>query len=220
MKNLILLLMLIVLTSGCHFGINHNVIGSGTRQIQKRDVPAFSSISTEGAFDIQVVCQKPQSLEIEADDNILPLISTDVSNKVLHIRSLRGYSNREPIMVKIAVENLDGVSASGAGKIDVSGVKNDKFEIDISGAPTVRVSGDTKVVNIDASGAGKVDAHKLHASRATVDSKGVSHVEVYAGEELNVTIAGPSHVTYDGDPVVNKTVHGPGSVEKRESSGS
>ncbi|HLE61598.1 MAG TPA: hypothetical protein VI750_00600 [Pyrinomonadaceae bacterium] len=29
---------------------------------------------------------------------------------------------------------------------------------------------------------------------------------------------GPSHVVYEGDPKVNKTVHGPGSVEKKSSS--
>jgi hypothetical protein len=32
---------------------------------------------------------------------------------------------------------------------------------------------------------------------------------------LDVTISGPSRVTYKGDPVVTKTVHGPGSVEKK-----
>ena len=76
----------------------------------------------------------------------------------------------------------------------------------------------TKVVDIGTSGAGKIDAHKLRASRAIVDSKGVSRVEVYATEELNVTVSGPSHVIYEGNPTINKTVHGPGSVEKRESS--
>jgi hypothetical protein len=53
-----------------------------------------------------------------------------------------------------------------------------------------------------------------------VDSKGVSRVEVYATEQLDVTISGPSHVIYQGNAVVNKKVNGPGSVEKKESEGS
>jgi hypothetical protein len=53
-----------------------------------------------------------------------------------------------------------------------------------------------------------------------VDSNGVSKVEVYAAEQLDVTVSGPSHVIYEGDPVVKQTVHGPGSVEKKESDGS
>ena len=67
---------------------------------------------------------------------------------------------------------------------------------------------------------GKIDTHKLHAARVEVDSKGVSTVEVYAGEQLDVTVSGPSHVIYQGNAVVNKTVNGPGSVEKKESEGS
>jgi hypothetical protein len=36
---------------------------------------------------------------------------------------------------------------------------------------------------------------------------------------LDVTVSGPSQVTYEGDPVVHKTMHGPGGVEKKGSSG-
>jgi len=213
-------MLLISLVAGCHYRIHDEVAGSGARQKQKRDVASFTSISTEGAFDIDVVCQKPQSLELEGDDNVLPLISTEVSNIIRCNMNLPSYSVREPVTIKISVPNLEGVSASGAGKIDVSGVKNDKFEIDASGAPAIRVSGETKVIDIDTSGAGKIDTHRLHAARAVVDSKGVSKVEVYAAEQLDVTVSGVSHVVYEGDPIVNKTVHGPGSVEKKASEGS
>lgn len=101
----------------------------------------------------------------------------------------------------------------------MSGLKNEKFEIDASGAPAIKASGETRVLNIDASGAGKIDTHKLRAARVVVDSNGVSKVEVYAAEQLDVTVSGPSHVIYEGDPVVKQTVHGPGSVEKKESEG-
>jgi putative autotransporter adhesin-like protein len=218
-KKIVLLTLVTLFAAGCH-RMHSGIAGSGKLERQKREVGSFSSISTEGAFDIEIVCQKPQSLEIEGDDNILPLISTEVSNNVLRIRSLHDYSTSEPITLKIAVPNLEGLSASGAGTLAVSGLKNDKLEIDASGAPTIKVSGETKVLDVDTSGAGKIDAHKLKATRAVVDSKGVSRVEVFAAEQLDVTIAGPSHVIYEGDPVVKRTVHGPGSIEKRESQGS
>jgi hypothetical protein len=215
----IVALSISLIAAGCHYRIHDEVSGSGLRQTQKRSVLAFTSISTEGSFDIEVVCQQPVSLEIEGDDNILPLVTTEVSNNVLRIRNLRSYSTNDSIKLKISVPNLDGLSASGAGKIEISGLKNDKFEIDASGAPTIRVSGETKTVDIDTSGAGKIDTHKLRAAKAIVDSKGVSRVEVYAAEQLDVTVSGPSHVIYEGDAQVNKTVHGPGSVEKKESRG-
>ena len=75
------------------------------------------------------------------------------------------------------------------------------------------------MLGIDANGAGKVDAHKLRAAKADVESKGVARVEVFASDQLNVTVSGPSSVIYDGDPDLNKTINGPGSVQKRESGG-
>ena len=218
MKRIVLLLVLISLVAGCH-RIHDEIAGSGNLQKQKRDVGSFNSISTEGAFDITIVCQKPQSLEIEGDDNVLPLIRTEVSNNVLRIRNLRSYSVSEPIRIKISLPDLEGISASGAGTVDVSGLKNEKFGIDASGAPAIKVSGETNALNIDTAGAGKIDTHKLRAARVVVDSKGVSKIEVYAAEQLDVTVSGPSHVIYQGDPVVKQNVNGPGKVEKKESEG-
>ena len=221
MKKIPLLLVLLPLlaAAGCHHGMRNQITGSGKREVQKRELASFTSISTQGAFDIQVVCQKPVTLEIEGDDNILTLVSTEVSNNVLYVKSAKAYSVSQPIELRISVPNLDGLTVSGAGKIDISGMKNDKFEIDSEGAPSIKVSGTTKVVDIDTSGAAKIDTHNLHASRAVVDSKGVSKVDLDASDQLDVTISGPSQVTYRGDPVVNKTVHGPGKIEKRASEG-
>ena len=220
MKKLGLLLILsLVGTTGCHHRIGNQVIGSGKRAIQKRDVGAFTSISTEGAFDIQVVCQQPAGLQIEADDNVLDLVSTEVSHNVLRLRSTRSYSTSEPVVLKITAPDLDGLNVSGAGKIEISGLKNEKFEIDSSGAPKISVAGITKVIDIQTSGAARIDTHKLHASRAIVDSKGVSNIDLDVADQLDVTISGPSHVTYEGDPVVNKKINGPGSLEKKISTG-
>jgi hypothetical protein len=218
-KKIVLLIGLILLGAGCH-RFHDEVAGSGKLQREKREVSSFTSVSTEGAFDIKIVCQKPHSLEIEGDDNILPLVSTEVSNNVLHVRNLRGYSVSEPITLRISAPDLEGIYSSGAGTVEVSGVKNEKFEIEANGAPTIKASGETKVLKIDANGAGKIDTHKLRAAQVEVDSKGVSRVEVYAAEQLDVTVSGPSHVIYEGDAVVKRRINGPGSVEKKENEGS
>ena len=216
---LVTLLGIMSLLAGCHNGMLNQVSGSGNRQKQKREVPSFHSISHNGAFEIDITCQQPISLEIEGDDNILPLISTEVSNNVLHIKNLSSYSVSNPIKLKISVPNLEGIAVNGAGKIEVSGMKNERFEIESNGASVISVSGETKLVDIDTNGAGKIDTHKLRAAKAIVDSKGVSRVDVHAADELDVTISGPSKVTYEGSPVLKKTINGPGSVEKKASPG-
>jgi predicted small secreted protein len=221
MKKLLLLLVLLlpVLCAGCHHGFGADVKGSGKRVTQKRDIGSFTSIKAEGAFDIEIVCQKDLGLEIEADDNIIPLISTQVSANTLTLKPTSNYSTSDAPKIKINVPNLEAFAADGAGTIQISGVNNEKLQIALNGAASLTASGTTKMIGIDTNGAAKIDTHNLRAAHAVVDSKGVSKVDLGVSSQLDVTVSGPSHVTYSGDPVVNKTVHGPGKVEKRNDQG-
>jgi len=146
---------------------------------------------------------------------VLEYVTSEVGNNTLRLKNTKNYSTTEPVKFKISVPDLDGLSVNGAGHIDVKGMNNDKFEIDMNGAPTIVVSGTTKTIDIGANGAGKVDAHNLHADRGVVDSRGVAHVDVDVANQLDVSIQGASTVTYKGDPVVNKSIKGPGKVERR-----
>lgn len=218
-KLALLFLLLPLVAAGCHHGRRAEVKGSGKRVVQKRQISSFTSISTEGAFEIEVTCQKDPSLEVEGDDNLLEFVTADVRGSELRLSSSKSFSTSEPIRFKITVPNLDGLSVSGAGQIDIKNMKNQKFEIDSSGAPNINVSGTTNTIDIDSSGAGRIDTQNLQASRAVVDSKGVSRIDLDVSEHLDVTISGPSSVTYSGDPIVNKKVNGPGKVEKRATEG-
>jgi hypothetical protein len=198
--------------SGCHMGVR----GSGVRKIEKRDLPDFNAIETSGAFEVQVSCQKPASFELEADDNLLPLVETEVRDGVLRVRTTKGYRSSEGIVLRITVPDLASVKSTGAGKFNVANVKNDKFEIHSTGAATVVASGQSKSLKISSTGAGKIDAHDLRAGDADVNVTGAAGVDVYATDELDVTVSGAGRVTYSGNPKVNKKVNGAGQVIKKE----
>jgi len=219
MKKLALFVSLVVFAAGCHHGRFAEISGSGKRELQKRTVAPFTSISTEGAFTIEVTCQKDLSLEVEGDDNVLEFVTADVGNNILRLKNTKNYSTNEPVKFRISVPNLEGLSVNGAGRIDIKGLNNDKFEIDANGAPSINVAGTTKVIDVGANGAAKIDTSKLHASRGVVEANGATRVDLDITEQLDATVNGPSTVTYKGDPVVNKTVRGPGKIERRNSEG-
>ncbi|HXS00914.1 MAG TPA: head GIN domain-containing protein [Pyrinomonadaceae bacterium] len=214
-----LLLLVSVVAAGCHHGRFAQIQGNGKRELQKRQVAAFTSISTNGAFTIEVTCQKEPSLEIEGDENVLDFVKTEVNSNILRLENSQNYSVSEPVRVKISLPNLEGLAVNGAGHIDVKGLKNDKFEIDTNGAPAITVAGTTKMVDIAANGAGKVDAQNLHATRAVVDARGVAKVDLDVSDQLDVEISGPSSVTYNGNPTVNKNIHGPGKLTRKGGEG-
>lgn len=208
-------LIFALVLSGCIHGVH----GSGVRKTEKRDLAAFNAIETSGAFEVAVNCQKPASFEIEADDNLLALVQTEVRDGVLHVSTTKGYSSSGGIVLRIAVPDLASIKSTGAGKFNVAGVKNDAFEIRSTGAATVVASGQSKSVKISSTGAGTIDAHNLRASDADVSVTGAANVDVYATDELDVTVSGAGRVTYNGNPKVNKKVSGAGQVVKKESTG-
>ena len=213
-----LMILFLATLSACKLGkLGNTVAGSGVRKTEKRDLPAFKAIEAEGAFDIQATCQKPESFEIEADDNLLPLIHSEVKDAVLYLSSEKGYNSRQGVTIRITVPNLESIEATGAGKFRIQNLKNDKFELRSTGASAVTASGETKNVEIHSTGAGVIDAHNLHAERANVSSSGAAKVDVYASEQLDASVSGVGHVSYGGDPkVVNKSVSGVGAITKRE----
>ncbi|MFS8087220.1 MAG: head GIN domain-containing protein, partial [Acidobacteriota bacterium] len=207
---------LLFLLFGCHMGGVH---GSGVRKTEKRDLPSFNAIETTGAFEVQVNCQKPASFEIEGDDNILPLIQTEVRNGVLRVSSTTRYSAGNPISLRITVPDLASISSTGAGKFTVSDLKNESFEIHSTGAGLCIADGQTNALKISSTGAGKIDTHDLRASKVEVRVTGAATVEVYANDQLDVNVSGAGSVTYSGDPKVTRHVSGAGQVNKKQESG-
>jgi hypothetical protein len=201
--------------SACIGGVR----GSGVRKTEKRDLPAFTAIETTGAFEVEATCQKPASFEIEADDNILPLIETEVKGGVLRVTTTKHYSSRSGVVLRIAIPNLESVRSTGAGKFRILDLKNDTFRIDSTGAATVVAEGQSKSVEISSTGAGKIDAHNLRANKANVRVTGAAGVEVNASDELDVSVSGAGRVTYSGSPKVTKHISGAGQVTKKESAG-
>jgi len=55
-KVLSLLVLVSLIGMGCHH-MYSEIQGSGKRELEKREVSPFTSITTQGAFDIEVICQ-------------------------------------------------------------------------------------------------------------------------------------------------------------------
>jgi putative autotransporter adhesin-like protein len=197
--------------------IGKSVRGSGNRKAEKRQLAAFKSVEAEGAFEVNIVCQQSQSFEIEGDDNLLPIIKTDVNDGNLRIHSDTQYNASKPIAIRISVPNLEKSTSAGAGDVHVSGVKNDQLVLSNTGAANIEATGQTKFVEISTSGAGNINTEKLQAERAKVVVSGAANVDVYASQQLDVSVSGIGSVTYSGNPpVVNKSISGIGSVSKKE----
>jgi Putative auto-transporter adhesin, head GIN domain len=197
--------------SGCKF--ERGLAGSGIRKTEKRDLKSFSAIDTTGAYSIDVTCQKPASFEIEADDNILPLIKTEVRDGILFVSNDQPYHSSKTVTLRITLPDLNSVANHGAGQIKIVDANSSDLKIDSTGAASVDAAGTAKSVQISSTGAGEINTSKLRADNAKVEVSGAASVDVYAAEQLDVNVSGAGHVSYSGNPkTVNKHVSGIGSV--------
>lgn len=212
---LALSLTLITGCHGLHFG--KGVAGSGVRKTEKRIVADFKGIDVGGAYEIEVVAQKQeQGIELEGDDNILPLVKTEVKNGTLHVWSDEPFNVKNAVRLKIAAADVQAMNISGACKVNVQNIKTDRFELNVSGASDVIMQGETTSLKIDSNGASKVDSEKLTTRAANVTTNGAGTTRVYVSEEMTANASGASTIIYSGDPkVVNKKDSGASKITKK-----
>lgn len=187
-----------------------SVKGSGQTASEVRDLSGFRKIDASGVFQVEIVAQKDFSVEVEADDNLLQYIKTEVRRGTLKLETERKLNTNNPIRVRITAPDIESIDSSGAANIVVSDLKNEGLEIDSSGAAKVKVSGVTARLVVDVSGATQIDAEGLNAVDADVDASGASTVNVFVSGNLRTDASGASTIRYAGSPkdVVRKASGG------------
>ncbi|MCO6511267.1 MAG: DUF2807 domain-containing protein [Aridibacter famidurans] len=193
------------------------VKGSGNVVTEKRNVSEFTKVDVGGVFNVEIVAGKEQSVEVEADDNLLPLIKTRIDGETLRIESEKRYSTRSRLTIRITTPNIERVDLSGASNAVISNIGNEELVLDLSGASRVKVSGKTGSLTLDMSGASKIDAGELSADKVSVDGSGASRATVNVSKDLIADLSGASKVRYMGSPSnVQKKTSGGSSVSQSE----
>lgn len=192
------------------------VQGSGNAKQETRNVSSFSKIEVGNAINAEVTVGSAYNVSVEADDNLLSHVKTEVNGDTLKIYTEDSISTKTNINVKISMPELKKIDASGASKVNITGVTADSLELKASGASKVTVAGEAKNLKADASGASTINAENLKATKADVDSNGASKIIVSALDELNAEASGASSVTYTGDPKsIKQDASGASSINKK-----
>ncbi len=227
------ILFLIVLTISFYSCIN-SVDGDGNIASEERNVESFSKIDISGEFEIMLNQGKTEKVEIEADENLLELISTETKNETLIIKTTEDIGSTKSLKIYITVVNLEDIDVSGAvtlktkGKlvvdelgIDVSGaadinidIETETLSMDMSGASETSLKGEADHFDIELSGASELEADKLKTKHTKIDISGAGAATVYAKKTLAVEISGAGSVKYKGKPKITKDISGAGSIKK------
>lgn len=227
----------ILLLSGLTvFAQREHVTGSGNIKKESREISGFKSVGTAGSFNVYISPGTSKTIEIEADDNLLSYIETELKGDELHIRIKKGYNVKptQKITVNLSLPEVRSLAASGTGGFYSKGtLKGDKVELGISGSVNadldlkankleVSISGSTKIalkgtvpkVEYGISGSGNVDALALQSDDVEVGVSGSGDLQVYAQKKLDISVSGGAKVRYKGNPAINQASSGSAKVTK------
>ncbi|MCX7876335.1 MAG: DUF2807 domain-containing protein [Melioribacteraceae bacterium] len=213
-KNIMMFFLLTVLFfNGCTFW---GVRGNGKITTQKRTIESFDRLEISGIYNVKVEVGKNPSLKIQAEENLLPLIKTDIIDGTLIIESKKGLSPRREIKILITTPSLNFVDVSGANSVQINNLKEELFEVNLSGAGSLNLNGEVDKLIADLSGAGSIEAKELRANDVEISVSGAASANVFAKENINASVSGVGSINYYGNPAKVKTnISGVGSINRK-----
>ncbi|HEX4958621.1 MAG TPA: head GIN domain-containing protein [Lacibacter sp.] len=231
-----MLAMILFTVTSCRW---RSVRGNGNVITSNRNEGTFNGVKTAGSFDLYVTQGDDYSVRIEAEENLMKYILTEVENGELKVRVKRGVNLRPRQDMKvfvtaprfkelgiagsgniIAETNLSSdspmeFSISGSGDIRAIAVDAPKITVRIAGSGNASLAGSTRDAVYRIAGSGDIKCRDLKTENTEVHIAGGGNVWSYCSQNLDVHIAGSGDVHYAGNPVnVKQKIAGSGNMIK------
>jgi len=208
---------------------------------QSRTPGTFQRVQVGGGIDLYLTQGSSTSVVVEADNEVLSHLKTEVKGNALVIGWEKGYSlknmfkNKGPVKVHVTAPRLDGLDASGGSDVyGQSTLKADSFQLTASGGSDItlalntktltanasggsdlRLSGRTERQTVSVSGGADYKAFGLHSTTAEVDASGAADANINVDGELSASVSGAADLRYKGNARVLKSQSsGGGSIQR------
>ena len=214
----------------------NSIQGSGKLQKQTREVGSFHGVALNVPGTVELRIGNTDSVTIEADDNILPLIETVVENGTLRIRPARRNANfrQSSLTIVIQARQVERISVGGSGNVTATGLRAEKLRFDVGGSGAIdardldsravavaiggsgnfKASGKTQQLTASIGGSGNIQAGRLAAREVQVSIGGSGEAQVWAKDDLSISIGGSGEVSYYGDPRISRSMQRSSSIKR------
>ena len=197
MKRVAVILVIAGLTTISMFG----------QRKETRAVSGFTGIDASSVFDVTVTKGSAESLTIEADENVMQYVRSEVRNGVLRLyldRSAeKNTRNIKTLKASVVMKDLDKVSLSGASKLTAKDLFTpNSFTGECSGVSSMTVNVSTGKLSIEASGASKIQLKANVTNDAKLSVSGTSNTEIEL-KALNIKFnsSGASKINLTGSAI-------------------
>jgi hypothetical protein len=210
-------------------------MAGSTVKTEDRAVSGFNKLDIGGSFTVELTQGDKESLRVEADEDQLADVVTEVKDGTLRIdQKGKGWHNKGKVKIYLTFKDLESISSSGSMDLQGKGVMKfsklelemsgsakvdmqleaNSVEVDLSGSSSIKLSGRGDNMDVEISGAGDLDAVDLACLEFELEISGSGDATVNVSKKLDVTISGSGSVSYKGNPDIKKSVSGVGSIKK------
>lgn len=229
-------LLIFAISSIALFSCGPAINGSGKITTEKRNTGNFTGVSTSSSIDVDVKIGNTYEVLVEADDNVIQYVSTEVVDGVLKVRYKENISLRNAdVTVHVTAPTLEKLIASSSGSIVVEGVLSNVQKIDFKAtssaeieaavdAPnigadanssgTINLKGRTQTFKAEVSSSGQIEAYELLSENTIGQASSSGTANVHASVKLNGQASSSGIIRYRGGAAVTKAESSAGSVEK------
>jgi len=186
---------------------------------ETRELPAFTSITTQGAYKLVVTAGQPQSVVVSGEQDVIARLSTKVvnDNLVISMPDEKNVKWKDKLTIVIGVAQLNKFQMEGIGDTTLNQLSGEEFMLRYQGVGTLTANGKVQRFILKAEGVGSVDARELDAKSVQAKLEGIGSAKVRASESLNAKVEGIGSLSYYGKPAqVTKSAEGIGSVRAAE----
>ncbi len=170
------------------------VTGSGEIVTRTIDVSRFDVVTLAASGDVYIEQGQTESLIIEADDNILPLLRNRVigGELILDTRPNQSLTPSQPIIYRLTVKDLSRLTLNGSGNFFIEPLETKKIEIALGGSGNITFEDLTaEKVFIDLKGSGNIDIEELAADQIETTMPGSGDITLNGKAEIqDVSISG------------------------------
>jgi hypothetical protein len=232
-------MFLALFLSSCGFDINIGDFGTGKKGNgivveENREVSQeFTAVLASEGLDVYVTQDDEFKISVEADENIIDLIGTDIKNGKLRIHAIENIGNAtKKIFVSLpqitALETSSGAHLStqnrirtdrltvdsSSGSILTAELEASSLDIDASSGANIEVSGITDNLYVDGSSGANIKARNLEAQECRADASSGANISINVSEQLTADASSGANISYAGDASVTKNKSVSGSVHK------
>jgi len=164
---------------------------------ESRDVSGFRGVEIAGSGRVNISRGASEGLTIEASQETLDRIITEVEDGVLKIYHRKGTWNvRGPIKISLKYIELSSLNLSGSADVGTDWIVAERFDLAIRGSSDVEVAGfELDELSVTVSGSGDLAVNELSGKTVEVRVSGSGDVTARgAVQNLSVTVRGSGNV--------------------------